>query len=116
MPTFKSYLDLLILSYIHVMYEMDLPFVLGMSHLSDISFVSSMLRKSGFFFVEKSKVRSDNLYRIVFEEYLATILKNKGSLVYHVGEKRESTGKISEAEPGLFECFVNAYLHNQNDL
>lgn len=28
-PSFKSYLDFVLLSYIHMIYEIDLPFVIG---------------------------------------------------------------------------------------
>lgn len=51
-PSFKSYLDFVILHYIHIMYELDLPFVSGLQVFSDVAVMTKVLKKCGGFFVD----------------------------------------------------------------
>lgn len=53
MPTFKSYVDFLLLTYIHIMYEVDLPFVVGLKEFDEIPVISKILRRCGGIFVNK---------------------------------------------------------------
>jgi glycerol-3-phosphate O-acyltransferase len=55
-PSFKSHADLVLLSYIHMMYEIDLPFVVGMNEFNNISVVSSINKKCGGFLVDSNNL------------------------------------------------------------
>lgn len=81
MPTFKSYLDILLIPYIHILYEIDVPFVLGQKEYDGISFFNKVLRKCGFFFVDEMFYQ-DNLYKIVIEEYFKILMNNRVIMSY----------------------------------
>ena len=51
LPSFKSIVDFTLLSYVSIMYEMDLPFVNGLKEFDEIMLMSNILRKCGGFFV-----------------------------------------------------------------
>jgi glycerol-3-phosphate O-acyltransferase len=53
-PSFKSHVDLILLSYIHMMYEIDLPIFVGMNEFNNIPIVSSINKKCGGFFVDSN--------------------------------------------------------------
>jgi hypothetical protein len=56
MPTFKSILDLVLLTYIHILYEIDIPFVNGLKEFDDIMILSKTLRKCGGYFVDQKSL------------------------------------------------------------
>ena len=51
LPTFKSITDLVLLTYIHILYEIDLPFCNGLKEFDQITFLSKIMRKSGGYFI-----------------------------------------------------------------
>lgn len=54
MPTFKSYLDLLLIPYVHILYEIDLPFIMGSKEFEGISFLNKVLKKTGHCFIDEN--------------------------------------------------------------
>jgi glycerol-3-phosphate O-acyltransferase len=52
-PSFRSYIDFVILSYVHFYFDLDMPFVCGHPNFSNITLFSTMLRKSGAFFMTR---------------------------------------------------------------
>jgi len=55
-PTFKSYLDFILLIYTHIIYEINLPFVFGMAEFEDVAILSNLLKRCGGFFVNFKKL------------------------------------------------------------
>lgn len=53
-----------------MMYEIDLPFVVGMNEFNNIAIVSSLDKKCGGFFVNSHNLHLP-LYQAVLEEYFA---------------------------------------------
>jgi hypothetical protein len=53
LPTFKSVLDFAMLSYIHFLYEIDLPFVTGLKEFDEINVFSRIMRRWGGYFIDK---------------------------------------------------------------
>ena len=52
LPTFKSLIDFVILSYIHVLYEIDLPWVTGLKEFDEINVLSGVMRRMGGYFID----------------------------------------------------------------
>jgi glycerol-3-phosphate O-acyltransferase len=86
-PSFKSYLDLVLIQYIHIVYGLDLAFLSGMKEWADITLVSKILNHCGGFFLEKSKIENP-LYQVLLEEYLAAIIKSKYIVGYQLERRR----------------------------
>jgi hypothetical protein len=51
-PSFKSYMDMVILIYIHIIYEVDLPFIAGIKEFANAAILTRILRSVGGFFVD----------------------------------------------------------------
>jgi glycerol-3-phosphate O-acyltransferase len=67
LPTFKSIIDFTLLSYIHILYEIELPFIAGLKEFDEINVLSRIMRRCGAYFID-SKHMKNELYQIVVEE------------------------------------------------
>ncbi len=68
-PSFKSIIDFTLLSYIHIMYDMEMPFIAGLKEFDEINLLSRIMRRCGGYFVDE-KYLQNQLYQIVLEELL----------------------------------------------
>ena len=83
MPSFKSVIDFILLSYIHVLYDMDLPFIAGIKEYDEITFMSKIMRNCGAYFVDNRNLNKEQ-YQIILEELLALMMKKRLTLEYHI--------------------------------
>mmetsp|Transcript_29854 Transcript_29854/g.29017 ORF Transcript_29854/g.29017 Transcript_29854/m.29017 type:complete len:189 (+) Transcript_29854:1251-1817(+) len=115
LPSFKSVIDFTLLSYIHFMYEIELPFIAGLNEFDQIPLLSKVMRRCGGYFVDK-KHRHKELYNIVLEELLGEMMKKRLVMTYHLERHRERFGKINNPGEFIFENLMNAYLRNIDDI
>lgn len=87
LPSYKSIIDYVLISYIHIMYEIDMPFVNGLKEFDEISVVSRVLRRCGGYFIETNYLNS-HLYKVVIEELFALMMKKRIILEYHLERRR----------------------------
>jgi glycerol-3-phosphate O-acyltransferase len=86
-PCFKSYMDAVLIQYIHIIYGVDLAFLSGNKEWADITVVSKLLRQCGSFFLESKKLE-DPLYQILLEEFLAAIMRKRYIMGYQIERRR----------------------------
>lgn len=67
MPAFKSIIDTALLSYIHIIYEIDLPFIHATNEYNGINIISNILKRCGAYFINPKNLNLE-LYNIVLEE------------------------------------------------
>ncbi len=58
LPSFKSILDYAILAYIHIMYEIDMPFINGPKEPDDIMILSKIVRRCGGYIIDPNNLKS----------------------------------------------------------
>eukprot|EP00347_Sterkiella_histriomuscorum_P008623 403344386 len=114
-PSFKSYLDFILLIYVHIIYEIELPFIIGMAEFQNVAVLSKILRRCGGFFVNYQKM-NQTLPRVLLEEFLKETIKNQNILGYHLERKRERSGKIIKPLPFIFEQIVDTCLKNSTEI
>ena len=114
-PSFKSYLDFIILLYIHIIYEVELPFTIGMAEFQNVAVLTKLLKRFGGFFINYQKL-NQRLPRVLMEEYLAEIARNSSLLGYHLERKRERSGKISRPLPFIFEQVIETHLRRPEEI
>ncbi len=69
MPTHRSYIDFLVLSYILFSYGMEVPYIAAREDFLNIMILNHVLRHSGAFFLKKN-ISQDPMYYAVFTEYV----------------------------------------------
>jgi hypothetical protein len=74
-------MDLVLLQYIHIIYELDLAFLSGRKEWADIYCISKLLKQCGGFFLESHKIETP-MYKVVLEEFLASCMKKKHIIGY----------------------------------
>ena len=69
-PSYKSIVDSILLIYINIIYEIDLPFEVGNTQYNHIAMITSILKRCGAFFIDE-KPANMQLFRVLLEEYFS---------------------------------------------
>lgn len=115
-PSFKSYMDMILIQYINLVYGLDLAFLSGNKEWADITLFSQILRLCGGFFLEQKKM--DNpLNQVLLEEFFAAILRQKYIIAYSVERRRQRSGKVVKPKQlNSFERFLEGFVRNQDSI
>eukprot|EP01130_Rhizamoeba_saxonica_P010632 TRINITY_DN4372_c0_g1_i2.p1 TRINITY_DN4372_c0_g1~~TRINITY_DN4372_c0_g1_i2.p1 ORF type:complete len:170 (-),score=26.08 TRINITY_DN4372_c0_g1_i2:27-536(-) len=73
LPTHKSHVDYLVISLLFYHTNISLPFIAAGENLN-IPILGKLLCSSGAFFIRR-EFGSDRLYRVIFEEYIISLLE-----------------------------------------
>jgi len=75
-PTHRSYIDFILLSLTMLFFNMELPHICAGEDFLNILVVADMLRSSGAFFMRRT-FKGDDLYKVIFTEYVKMLAKDK---------------------------------------
>uniref|UniRef100_A0A3Q4BJG8 Phospholipid/glycerol acyltransferase domain-containing protein n=1 Tax=Mola mola TaxID=94237 RepID=A0A3Q4BJG8_MOLML len=113
LPSHRSYMDFLLMSYIMYTYDMALPVIAAGMDFMGMKFIGEMLRMSGAFFIRRS-FGGDKLYWCVFSEYVKTILKNGfAPLEFFLEGTRSRTSKSLTPKLGLLNIVMDPFLKGE---
>ncbi|CAK6970198.1 dihydroxyacetone phosphate acyltransferase isoform X2 [Scomber scombrus] len=113
LPSHRSYMDFLLMSYILYTYDLALPVIAAGMDFMAMKFVGEMLRMSGAFFIRRS-FGGDKLYWAVFSEYVKTMLKNGYAPVeFFLEGTRSRTCKSLTPKLGLLNIVMDPFLKGQ---
>lgn len=113
LPSHRSYMDFLLMSYILYTYDLALPVIAAGMDFMGMKFVGEMLRMSGAFFIRRS-FGGDKLYWAVFSEYVKTMLKNGFAPVeFFLEGTRSRTSKSLTPKLGLLNIVMDPFLKGQ---
>ena len=109
-PTHKSYIDFLIISFIMFSYKVQCPHIAAAEDFLNIFFVNKIMRASGAFFIKRKKLESEELYRNILYEYVQTILIEDAFLEFFVEGTRSRSGKLLSPKYGLLTIVADTYF------
>ena len=122
MPTHKSYMDFLLVSYLCFAHEVPLPAIAAaMDFLGGINkaqtcsclgskFIGKLLRQCGAFFIRRA-AGDDKLYWAIFTEYVQTHLKNNDHpMEFFLEGTRSRTGKTMHPKYGLLTAILEPFF------
>ncbi|XP_051909240.1 dihydroxyacetone phosphate acyltransferase [Hippocampus zosterae] len=113
LPSHRSYMDFLLMSYILYTYDLSLPVIAAGMDFMGMKFVGEMLRMSGAFFIRRS-FGGDRLYWAVFSEYVKTIVKNGYAPVeFFLEGTRSRTAKSLTPKLGLLNIVMEPFLKGE---
>ncbi|XP_033846789.1 dihydroxyacetone phosphate acyltransferase [Periophthalmus magnuspinnatus] len=113
LPSHRSYMDFLLMSYILYTYDIALPVIAAGMDFMGMKVVGEMLRMSGAFFIRRS-FGGDKLYWAVFSEYVKTILKNGLAPVeFFLEGTRSRTSKSLTPKLGLLNIAIDPFLKGE---
>jgi glycerol-3-phosphate O-acyltransferase len=113
MPSHKSHLDYLVLSY--VFYHNDLP----PPHIAagvNLSFwpLGHIFRKAGAFFIRRT-IRGQKLYAAVFSAYLRKLLREGYVQEFFLEGTRSRSGKLLHPKLGMLSMELDAYAEGVSE-
>ena len=73
-PTHRSYIDFLIISYVFFGYGIQCPQIAAAEDFLNMAVVHVLLRKSGAFFIKRNQKKHKNLYKAIMTEYITKVL------------------------------------------
>ncbi|TKS75445.1 Dihydroxyacetone phosphate acyltransferase [Collichthys lucidus] len=113
LPSHRSYMDFLLMSYILYTYDLALPVIAAGMDFMGMKFVGEMLRMSGAFFIRRS-FGGDKLYWSVFSEYVKTMLKNGLAPVeFFLEGTRSRTAKSLTPKLGLLNIVMDPFFKGE---
>ena len=108
LPSHKSHVDYLILSYVLKKHSLELPLIASGDNLSFFP-VGAALRRGGAFFIRRS-FRGDKLYAAVVDAYVRRIIRDGWAIEFFLEGGRSRTGKLLPPQVGLLNLVVDAAL------
>ncbi|XP_029902918.1 dihydroxyacetone phosphate acyltransferase isoform X2 [Myripristis murdjan] len=113
LPSHRSYMDFLLMSYILYTYDLVLPVIAAGMDFMGMKFVGEMLRMSGAFFIRRS-FGGDKLYWTVFSEYVKTMLRNGMAPVeFFLEGTRSRTSKSLTPKLGLLNIVMDPFFKGE---
>ncbi|CAB1342928.1 unnamed protein product [Coregonus sp. 'balchen'] len=113
LPSHRSYMDFLLMSYILYTYDLALPVIAAGMDFMGMKFVGEMLRMSGAFFIRRS-FGGDKLYWAVFSEYVKTMLRNGfAPIEFFLEGTRSRTCKSLTPKLGLLNIIMEPFFKGE---
>lgn len=106
LPTHKSHIDYLVLSYVSAIYDLPLPVIAAGDNLN-FPIIGALFQHSGAFFMRRS-LGDDTLYRAILEGYLEEVLKSGSTLEFFIEGGRSRDGTILPPKYGLLNVVLDA--------
>lgn len=113
LPSHRSYIDFLMMSYILYTYDLALPVIAAGMDFMGMKIVGELLRMSGAFFMRRT-FRGNKLYWAVFAEYVKTMLRNGFAPVeFFVEGQRSRTCKTLTPKFGLLSVVMEPFCRGE---
>jgi len=117
-PTHRSYIDFLIISYICFDAGLPIPFIAAGEDFLGILIVRYIFRHSGAFFIRRSFLDGANsvdgyLYMHIFQLYVRTLLCDGQSMEFYIEGTRSRSGKMLHPKTGMLQTITDMVLQKK---
>jgi glycerol-3-phosphate O-acyltransferase len=108
LPSHKSHIDYLVLSYFFYVRNLPLPLIAAGDNLNFMP-VGPVFRRGGAFFIRRS-FKGDRLYAAVVDAYIRRLIRDGFPIELFLEGGRSRTGKLLAPKYGLLNMIVDAAL------
>jgi glyceronephosphate O-acyltransferase len=128
-PSHRSYVDFIIMSYIFFAYNMPLPHIAAGDWMKKMGPMASYMKNSGAFVIRRSfqpqpddsncknkKDAEENIYAAIFSSYLQQLMKDGQSVEFFLEGTRSRTGKSLTPKTGMLGAIVEPWLKEHPEL
>uniref|UniRef100_A0A8C3CNX7 Dihydroxyacetone phosphate acyltransferase n=1 Tax=Cairina moschata TaxID=8855 RepID=A0A8C3CNX7_CAIMO len=113
LPSHRSYVDFLMLSYLLYTYDLALPVIAAGIDFLGMKIVGELLRRAGAFFMRRS-FGGNRLYWAVFAEYVKTMLRNGyAPIEFFLEGTRSRTAKTLTPKFGLLSIVMEPFFKRE---
>ncbi|EFN87277.1 dihydroxyacetone phosphate acyltransferase [Harpegnathos saltator] len=111
-PSHRSYLDFILLSYVLFSYDMALPNIASGIDFYQMKIVGELLRKTGAFYMRRS-FSNDPLYKEIFRTYVNTIVSHSSRAIeFFIEGTRSRSQKSITPKYGLLSMILESLLQS----
>lgn len=110
LPSHKSHIDYLFVSYVMVRNDMQVPLIAAGDNLAFFP-LGSLFRRAGAFFIRR-KFAGDRMYAAVLDAYVHKVVHEGWSLEFFLEGGRSRTGKLLPPKLGLLSMVVDAQFEH----
>jgi len=115
LPSHKSHIDYLFLSYVFYKNDMQVPLIAAGDNLAFFP-LGSLFRRAGAFFIRR-KIAGDRLYSAVLDAYVHKVVHEGFTIEFFLEGGRSRTGKLLPPKLGLLSMVVDAaYEHPERPI
>jgi glycerol-3-phosphate O-acyltransferase len=115
MPSHRSYMDFIILSYMLLVMGFPLPHICAGEDFLRLGPIADMMRGSGAFFMRRS-FKGDMLYANLFKEYVRSLVRRAEPVEFFIEGTRSRSQKTLGPKLGLLKMVTDSFLEPQNDI
>lgn len=108
-PTHRSYLDFLILSYVFFAYDLPMPRIAAGEDFLSVFIVRWIFKNCGAFFLRRS-FDGDALYWTVFAEYVEQLVIEHDPVEFFIEGKRSRSGKSLHPKLGMLNMTMQPFF------
>lgn len=108
-PTHRSYVDFLLMSYVFFAYNIPVPYVAAGEDFLNLGRLTQLLRESGAYFIRRS-FTDDSLYSAVFCAYTQYLVTRGHTIEFFIEGSRSRSGKQLHPKFGILSTVVECYL------
>jgi len=113
LPTHKSHIDYLLVSYVLFENDISLPVIIAGDNL-DLPIVGRLLRYAGALFIRRKFAGDhDPLYATIFREYIRQLLIHNRNLECFIEGGRSRSGKLLPPKTGVLVNVLEHMLNNE---
>ena len=94
-PTHKSYMDSMLIAYIHYTFKLEYPFTCGSEAFFSLALISILIKATNGFYIDTQNVKSSPLYQSVIDSYIWALLKHNCLIEVFMDSYRSRSGKIN---------------------
>jgi glycerol-3-phosphate O-acyltransferase len=104
-PTHRSYVDFLLISYVCFEYDIPLPHIAAGEDFLAVLFVNWIFRNAGAFFIRRS-FKDDPLYWEIFSSYVQTLVLDRVPVEFFIEGTRSRAGKTMFPKLGMLGILI----------
>jgi glycerol-3-phosphate O-acyltransferase/nucleoside-diphosphate-sugar epimerase len=104
-PTHRSYVDFLLISYVCFEYNIPLPHIAAGEDFLAVLFVNWIFRNAGAFFIRRS-FKDDPLYWEIFSSYVQTLVLDRVPVEFFIEGTRSRAGKTMFPKLGMLGILI----------
>ena len=110
MPTHRSYMDFLLVSYIFFANGLKCPHIAAAEDFLSIRVIHKLLRSSGAFFIRRKEIEHMDLYKAILYEYIQRLLLDQSWFEFFIEGTRSRAGKMLTPKFGLLNIVTDTFF------
>ncbi|OMJ82851.1 hypothetical protein SteCoe_16318 [Stentor coeruleus] len=108
LPSHRSYIDFLIVSYLFFSFGIKMPYIAAAEDFLEILLINKLFKYSGAFYIKRGK-GANSLYTAILTEYVQQLLKDQQVVEFFIEGTRTRSGKTAPPKVGLLSMCAETY-------